>query len=307
MDIIPDLPYYYDEPFADSSAIPTILVSMMARKQVTVALSADAGDEIFAGYNRYDYVSRYSERIAKIPKQLRTTLSYVMDQVSSASIPFLSSSYNFHGRYHKLKNVLRDPSPGELLKNLTQVFTEQEIARLFNEPVKELNTAHNAGNLTEGYDDLACMMAVDYQTYMVDDILQKVDRATMSIGLEGREPFLDQHIIEWAARLPTEYKYHQKQKKYILKQIVHQYVPKHMMDRPKMGFAIPVEKWLAGELKPLVEAFINEKRLKEHGLFNTSVVLGLLKKFYTGNKEKHLQVWYLLMFQMWYDRWMRNN
>jgi len=307
LDIIPDLPYYYDEPFADSSAIPTILVSRMARKQVTVALSADAGDEIFAGYNRYDYVSRYGEKIARIPGPFRKTLSYLMDRVSSEHIPYFNSSYNFHGRYHKFKNILRDPSPGELLKNLTQVFTEQEIAQLFSHPVKQLDTAHNAGKLIEGYDDLSYMMAVDYQTYMVDDILQKVDRATMSIGLEGREPFLDQHIIEWAAKLPTDYKYHQKQKKYILKQIVHKYVPKELMDRPKMGFAIPVEKWLAGELRLLAEAFINEESLKEHGLFNTGVVLDLLKKFYSGNKEKHLQVWYLLMFQMWYARWMRSN
>ncbi|MGN6398620.1 MAG: asparagine synthase (glutamine-hydrolyzing) [Mucilaginibacter sp.] len=307
MDIIPDLPYYYDEPFADSSAIPTILVSRMARKQVTVALSADAGDEIFAGYNRYDYVSRYSQRITKIPRHIRAALSYAMDRISSASIPFFSRSHNFHGRYHKFKNILRDPSPGELLKNLTQVFTEHEIAQLFNEPIQGLQTAHHTGNFASGYDDISYMMAVDYQTYMVDDILQKVDRATMSVGLEGREPFLDQHIIEWAAQLPTEYKYYHNQKKYILRQIVHKYIPERMMDRPKMGFAIPIENWLSGELKPLVEAFINEEKLNEHRLFNTAVVLQILKKFYSGNKEKHLQVWYLLMFQMWYAQWMKSN
>lgn len=305
LDIIGDLPHFYDEPFADSSAIPTILVSRLARRQVTVALSADAGDEVFAGYNRYDYMSRYAEKIAAMPKALRTVIFNTMDYFSSASIPFFRKSYNFHGRYHKLKNIVRDPSSAELLKNLTQVFTHDEIDQLFSVPIGHLDTPHITNGKDSGYDGLSSMMAVDYQTYLVDDILQKVDRATMSVGLEGREPFLDQHIIEWAARLPTDYKYHQKQKKYILKQIVYKYIPKELMDRPKMGFAIPVELWLGNELKPLVKSYINEEKLGEHGLFNVNTVMGIINSFYTGNTEKYLQVWHLLMFQMWYERWMK--
>lgn len=303
LDIIPELPHYYDEPFADSSAIPTILVSRMAREQVTVALSADAGDEIFAGYNRYDYIAKFGAKIRAIPRPLRGMLSGVMDRVSSESIPYLRNQYNFHGRYNKLKNLLEDPSPAELLKNLTQAFTSAEISRIFSRPVQELRTAHRTGKLIEGYDDLSYMMAVDYQTYMVDDILQKVDRATMSASLEGREPFLDQHIIEWAAQLPSAYKYHNRQKKYILKQIVHRYIPKEIMDRPKMGFGIPVEQWLSAELKDLVHEYLNEEKLEAHGLFNTSAVLAIVSAFYAGRKENHLQVWYLLMFQMWYGKW----
>jgi len=308
LDIIPVLPEYYDEPFADSSAIPTILVSRLARNKVTVALSADAGDEIFAGYNRYDYIARYGDKIKAIPSPVRRVLSYATDLVSSENIPYLRNTANFHGRYSKFKNLLRDPSPGELLKNLTMVFTSEEIGQLFTSPVKAILTAHSTNKLTEGYDDpLAYMMAVDYQTYLTDDILQKVDRATMSTGLEGREPFLDQNIIEWAARLPSEYKYHQKEKKYILKQIVHKYVPKKIMDRPKMGFAIPVEQWLQKELKPMVNDFLSEDKLKEHGLFNTDVVLNIVSQFYRGHKEKYLHIWHLLMFQMWYERWMKDN
>jgi asparagine synthase (glutamine-hydrolysing) len=305
LDIIGDLPQFYDEPFADSSAIPTILVSRLARQQVTVALSADAGDEVFAGYNRYDYMSRYAERIASVPKPVRKVIFNAMDYFSSASIPFFRKTNNFHGRYHKLKNIIRDPSSAELLKNLTQVFTSDEIDQLFSVPIDHLDTPHSTKGKDEGYDGLSSMMVVDYQTYLVDDILQKVDRATMSIGLEGREPFLDQRIIEWAARLPSDYKYHQKQKKYILKQIVYKYIPRELMDRPKMGFAIPVEVWLSNELKPLVNSYINEEKLSEHGLFNVKAVMGILKSFYAGNTERHLQVWYLLMFQMWYERWMK--
>jgi asparagine synthase (glutamine-hydrolysing) len=148
------------------------------------------------------------------------------------------------------------------------------------------------------------MMAVDYQTYMVDDILQKVDRATMSVSLEGREPFLDQHIIEWAAQLPSDYKYHQGQKKYILKQIVHKYIPKEIMERPKMGFGIPVESWLSHELKDLVMEYLSEKRLKSHNLFHIAQVKKLTDDYFSGRTEKYLKIWHLLMFQMWYEKWM---
>lgn len=304
LDIIPELPHFYDEPFADSSAIPTILVSRLARKKVTVALSADAGDEIFAGYNRYDYISRYGNKLRAIPKPLRRMAAATMEKVSSESIPFLRNQYNFHSRYDKLKNLLNDPSPSELLKNLSQVFNKKDLHKLFATGFQELPTAHNNTELrAEFYDPLSYMMAVDYQTYMVDDILQKVDRATMSVSLEGRDPFLDQNIIEWAAQLPSDYKYHNGQKKYILKKIVHKYIPKEMMERPKMGFGIPIESWMGNELKELVQEYLSEKNL-DHGLFNVEEVKKLVSDFFNGRTEKHLKIWYLLMFQMWYKKWM---
>jgi asparagine synthase (glutamine-hydrolysing) len=305
IDIIPDLPYYYDEPFADSSAIPTILVSRLARKQVTVALSADAGDEVFAGYNRYDYISRYGDKLRAIPKPFRKMAAATMEKVSSESIPWFRNKSNFHSRYDKLKNLLNDPSPSELLKNLSQVFTGKEIDHLLQQEVQPLSTLHTSAELRqEYYDALSFMMAVDYQTYMVDDILQKVDRATMSTSLEGREPFLDQKIIEWAAQLPSDYKYHEGQKKYILKQIVHKHIPKEMMERPKMGFGIPVETWLNQELKDLVLDNLGATALRKHGLFNEEAVSRLCRDFFAGRKEKYLKIWYLLMFQLWYKKWM---
>ncbi|HEX8331216.1 MAG TPA: asparagine synthase (glutamine-hydrolyzing) [Segetibacter sp.] len=305
LDIIPDLPYYYDEPFADSSAIPTILVSRLARTKVTVALSADAGDEIFAGYNRYDYMVRYGNRLRAIPKSVRKIAAAAMENISSEKIPYFKNQYNFHSRYDKLKNLLNDPLPSELLKNLTQVFTTKDFTSLFSTSVAELSTAHNSKELEKNYyDPLAFMMAVDYQTYLVDDILQKVDRATMSVSLEGREPFLDQHIIEWAAKLPSEFKYYNGQKKFVIKRIVHQYIPKELMDRPKMGFGIPVENWLCDELKDLVREYLSEESLKAHGLFNIAEVQKLVNEFFNGRTEKHLKIWYLLIFQMWYKRWI---
>jgi asparagine synthase (glutamine-hydrolysing) len=139
---------------------------------------------------------------------------------------------------------------------------------------------------------------------MVDDILQKVDRATMSVSLEGREPFLDQAVIEWAAQLPSTYKYYQGQKKYILKQIVHKHIPKEIMERPKMGFGIPICSWLNNELKDLVQQYLSDESVNKHGLFKVAEVRKILSDFFGGRKERHLKVWYLLMFQLWYQKWM---
>ena len=148
------------------------------------------------------------------------------------------------------------------------------------------------------------MMAVDYQTYLLDDILQKVDRACMSVSLEGREPFLDHRIIEWAAQIPDSFKYHHGEKKYILKEIVHQYIPKSFLDRPKMGFAIPIGRWMANELKDKIEDYLDDKRINQQGIFNNDVVSKLKNDFLNGRTELSFKIWYLLMFQMWYDKWM---
>ena len=155
----------------------------------------------------------------------------------------------------------------------------------------------------EFFSPLSYMMAIDYQTYLLDDILQKVDRATMSASLEGREPFLDHRVIEWAATLPDEFKYHNGEKKYILKEIVHQYVPKTLLDRPKMGFAIPLAHWLQNDLKDIVEEQINQKRIEQDGILNWKEIERIKTKFYSGKKEYDVKLWYILMFQMWMEKY----
>ena len=305
VEIIPTLPYYYDEPFADSSAIPTILVSRLARQKVTVALSADGGDEIFAGYNRYTYASRYGQKLNKVPNPIRRAVALAMEKIPASNIPFYRNQPLFFSRYDKIKNMLRHQGAGDFLKSVISAFSDKEIATLFAQPIATLHTAFNtAEDKGIRLDLLDGMMAADYQTYLVDDVLQKVDRATMSVSLEGREPFLDQHIIEWAAQLPSDYKYYNGQKKYILKQIVHKYIPKEIMERPKMGFGIPIEAWLGNELKDLVNEHLNECSLAAHGLFHAEEVQKMVKEFFSGRTEKHLKIWYLLMFQMWYKQWM---
>lgn len=307
-DLIVNLPYYYDEPFADSSAIPTTLVSIMAKKHVTVALSADAGDEVFAGYNRYDYLMRYGKKMEKMPAFLRKSMATMMDIVPSEKIPILRNKYNFHNRYEKLKGILRNPSSQQIMLSLSQQYTDEQMKEIMLSDFQTLDTKYMSTELkSEFHSPLAYMMAIDYQTYLVDDILQKVDRATMSASLEGREPFLDHRIIEWAATLPDDFKYNKGEKKYILKEIVHDYLPKEMMDRPKMGFAIPIAHWLQNDLSELVEENLQEKSIKEQGIFRWEFVLKLKMDFYSGKKELDVKLWYLLMFQMWYGKWIENE
>ncbi len=306
LDLISDLPYYYDEPFADSSAIPTTLVSIMARKQVTVALSADAGDEVFAGYNRYDYLMRYGKKLQSIPGFARKTMAELMNFVPANRIPVLKNKYNFPNRYEKLKSLLRDPSPEQMMLSLSQQYTQNQLTELLEFHPENLITAYTSKELgNESFSPLSYMMAIDYQTYLVDDILQKVDRATMTASLEGREPFLDHRVIEYAAQLPDDYKYHNGIKKHIVREIVHNYIPKEKMDRPKMGFAIPLAAWMNNELKDMVNSYVNEKSIKEQGLFNWEAVNRLKTAFFSGKSEYDFKLWYLLMFQMWYERWMK--
>lgn len=305
IEIIPQLPEFYDEPFADSSAIPTTLVSRIAREKVTVALSADAGDEIFAGYNRYDHVMKYGKRIQKIPAFVRKTAGALMDNVPARSIPILNKNYLFPARYEKVKSFLKNPSEENILISLTKHLSDRDVALLLKKKVKKLDTAFDSKELQpEYFSTLSYMMAIDYQTYMLDDILQKVDRAGMCVSLEGREPFLDQRIIEWAARLPEEYKYNNGIKKYILKEIVHRHIPKKIMDRPKMGFGIPIADWLSKDLKHLVDEFFDEGYITRQGIFDNSEIQRIRNSFYNGKLERAEKIWFILSFQMWYDRWM---
>ena len=308
IEIVPQLPFFYDEPFADSSAIPTTLVSKIAREKVTVALSADAGDEIFAGYNRYDYMAKYGKKLQRIPGFVRKTTAAVMDVVPANSIPYFNKKYLFANRYEKIKSLLKNPSEQNLLISITKQMDSDEIGDLFKGQIATLPTAFDSGELKgENYSTLAYMMAIDYQTYLLDDILQKVDRAAMSVSLEGREPFLDQRVIEWAAKLPMDYKYNNGSKKFIIKEIVHKYIPKAMLDRPKMGFGIPIAAWLQKDLKPFVDNYFDAAFIQKQNIFNNEEVQRIKDSFYKGKIERAEKIWYLLMFQMWYDKWMNNN
>lgn len=294
---------FYDEPFADSSAIPTMLVSKMARKDVTVALSADAGDEVFGGYNRYEMILRYGRTMQRIPGFARKSLSGLMNAVPASRIPHFNKGYNFAQRYEKIKGILRHPEPENILLGLSQLFTDKQLADLLVRKAPHLQTNFTEKNLLHP-SPLSQLMAMDYVTYLPDDILQKVDRASMHTGLESREPLVDHHLIEWVAQLPDDLKYRNGEKKWLLKEIVHQYIPKELMDRPKTGFAIPIERWMQTALREQVEHFLSEAYIRDQGLFNAKEINRLKQAFFSGKMEYGLRIWYLLAFQLWYERWI---
>ncbi len=293
-EIIPTLSHFYDEPFGDSSALPTMLVSKFAREQVTVALSADAGDEIFAGYSRYDQLVKIKNIKRYVPSFLANASAKLLEQM-----PFFDSP-----RYHKLGEILSASGEVDISDSLSRHFTARHVSELLNTAKNFKACLIDVKNTPSNSDFINTVLAADYKTYLADDILTKVDRATMSVGLEGREPFLDQRIVEWAAQIPSALKYNNGEKKYLLKKLTHRYLPLSMMDRPKMGFGIPVNKWLRGDLKPLVLDIISSENLRKHNLLNENTVLGLRDKYLANSTSDTAQLWLILMFQMWWNEWM---
>jgi len=303
LEIIPKLCEIYDEPFGDVSGIPTTLVSALARKDVTVSLSADAGDELFAGYSKHHTSLQHYNRFSKIPNAVKSLFKSGMNAVDPNSIPFLKNTYNFETKYRKLKNVLTAQSAVDIMKFTSQYFTFKQTQGLLKQPTLEMPT-HFDDKVSDHNDEINHMLAVDYKTYMLDDILTKVDRAGMSVSLEGREPLLDYRIIEYAAQLPSHFKYRNGQQKWLLKEITHKYLPKEMMDRPKQGFGVPITEWFRDELKEYFMVYLDRNRLQKEGLFNAEEVVKIRDKYLNGDKESAAKLWRILMFEMWFERWM---
>lgn len=300
-EIISTLPYFYDEPFADSSAIPTILVSKLARESVTVALSADAGDEIFAGYSYYEGFQNKLALMDKIPVPVRKILSYFTKLASLFESDISLKSKNKLG---VLSNVLKADNQHISQVLLRHYFTlnMKNKNKLFNTPYQKQKTVFD--NDFRGFSDsLSIALATDYAMYLQNDILTKVDRATMSVSLEGREPFLDHRIIEFAAQLPNKFKYGITQKM-ILKDVVYKYIPKRLLDRPKTGFTIPINSWLIKDMSYLLEENLNSAVIAESSIFQPITVDKLRKEFLKGQEDDCAIIWRLLQFQMWYKRWM---
>ncbi|MDY0314373.1 MAG: asparagine synthase (glutamine-hydrolyzing) [Arcobacteraceae bacterium] len=303
LDIIPKLCEIYDEPFGDSSAIPTILVSQLAKKDVTVSLSADGGDEIFAGYSKYTTAMQYFNKFNSVPNSIKSLIGFGIDNINPEYIPILNKTYNFATRYEKINAILKAKNSVEAMKYTSEYFTKKERDKLLKVGFDDLATNFDI-QIADTNDEINQMLAIDYKTYMVDDILTKVDRATMSVSLEGREPLLDYRLIEFVSQLPSNLKYKNGDKKWLLKQITHKYLPKEMMDRPKQGFGVPLTEWFRDELKDYFMVYLDEKRIENEGLFNSKVVMRLRDSYLSGNKENVQKLWFLLMFEMWYEKWM---
>lgn len=300
-DILHRLPDIYDEPFADNSVIPTFLVSQLARTKVKVALSGDAGDEIFAGYDKFNRSVNFTQ---KIPAMAQSVLSSAMSMVSPEHIPIFNKKYNFSTRYEKMRDIWKHQSASVAMKIISQFITEQEAHRFLSKDFSSRKTYFDIEDeLNGGNDALNKLLAIDYKTFLLDNNLTKVDRATMAVGLEGREPILDHRIVEFVSQLPSHYKIRDGVNKSILKTIVHKYVPEEIMNRPKKPFLAPLTVWFKDELKDYYLEYLDEDRLKKEGIFTQDVV-ELRNAYLSGKEINHQKLWNILVFQLWKEKWM---
>lgn len=306
LDVIPLLPDIYDEPFADSSQIPTYLVSKIAKQKVTVALSGDAGDELFGGYNRYAFTNQMFGKIKKAPISVRKLISKSIFSLSEEKWnSFLggllgSRFVNVGFKLHKGANVLSAESIRDLhFKLASQIQNPSDW--LIN--ANEYKTLLNDGieRFTE-LDSIEQMMVYDLLTYLPTDILTKVDRAAMAISLETRAPFLDPNVIEFSASLPLEFKIRDGVSKWVLREVLYKYVPRDLIERPKMGFGVPLADWLRGPLRDWAESLLDEKRFQQEGFFNAGFVRSKWLEHLSRKNNWHHQLWNVLMFQAWLEK-----
>jgi asparagine synthase (glutamine-hydrolysing) len=303
--VIPRLPEIYCEPFADSSQIPTFLVSQLARQHVTVSLSGDGGDELFAGYNRYTTTQRLWSAISRTPMPLRRVASTAVTAIPPGALNRLGSiltrgKQGLAGdKLHKGAGVVDSDSIAELFLRLTSHELEPDNwVRGGAEPATLLRGARPD---LSGLDDVSQMMALDGVTYLPDDILVKVDRAAMAVSLESRVPFLDHEVVAFAWTLPLHYKLRDGVTKWPLRQLLYRHVPRQLVDRPKQGFAIPVGEWLCGPLRDWAEILLDADKLEREGYWNTAVVRRAWADHLSGRRTFTVKLWSVLMFQAWLD------
>lgn len=309
LDVIPKLPSLYCEPFADSSQIPTFLVSQLARQNVTVSLSGDAGDELFAGYNRYVLARNIWGKISRLPPGVRSLAASGIRTLSPASwntlmgplqslAPSAWRHANIGDKLHKGAGVLAAQSVDDLYLGLVTHWEPQDLVIGGHEPATCLR-----GNrlVLPGLDDVQRMMALDAMTYLPDDILVKVDRAAMGVSLESRVPFLDHRVVEFAWRVPQALKLRDGVGKWILRQVLYRHVPKALIERPKMGFGVPIDVWLRGPLKDWAEALLDEARLRREGFFHPAPIRKKWEEHLGGRRNWQYPLWDVLMFQAWLE------
>ena len=291
LSLVRKIPDAYDEPFADSSAIPTMLLSAFTREHVTVSLSGDGGDELFCGYPRYDWI-RLAGMLKNIPAALRVPACRILARVPN------------HKVQRGAETLLHDDT-AQLYFHTVGIIERQRLPELVSDIVDNsglpwFRTFRDP--LWGGVEERA--MATDILTYLPDDILAKVDRASMAYSLEARVPLLDHRIVEFAARLPLTVKRRGGVKKYLLRKALHELVPKALVERPKMGFGIPLNRWLRNELRPLLDEYLSPERVRREGYLKPEGVRRLVDEHLSGTRDHQYRVWALLVFAMWRERWL---
>tara|TARA_Y100001960_G_scaffold246643_1_gene261716 strand:- start:1947 stop:3725 length:1779 start_codon:yes stop_codon:yes gene_type:complete len=311
LDAIPRLPAIADEPFADSSQIPTFLLSYLARQQVKVCLSGDGGDEVFGGYNRYAWCEPLYDKFHHAPMGLRNFISKSLcalapetwDRAFLACHPVLPKALRVRGpgdKIFKAAAVISSANPSAAYRHLvSQWQSPAEVVIGGQEPQTLIE---NNGDWPNIPDLTRQMMYLDTMTYLPDDILAKIDRASMAWGLEARIPLLDHRVVEFAWALPQHMKISHGVTKSILRNILYKHVPKEIIERPKWGFAIPLHKWLRGPLRGWADSLIDEKRLQAEGYFHAGNVQNVWHEHLSGRRNWHAQLWGILIFQAWLDR-----
>jgi asparagine synthase (glutamine-hydrolysing) len=308
-DVIPLLGSMYDEPFADSSQIPTYLVSKLAAGSVKVALSGDGGDELFGGYNRYFFAEKIWNNLRFIPKPLRKGLYSSISKLNTQQWDALSSFL-----HHILPKKYHFPNLTDKLIKASSLLAVETFDDVYFRLVKQWDNPGDILNF-DFYpqknkligsdlfqDNMDKMMLNDLLTYLPDDILCKVDRAGMAVSLESRIPFLDHHVFTFSSALPLSYKINKGTSKWILREILKKYIPENLINRPKMGFGIPLEAWLRGPLKEWADDLLAEKVIKESGMLNPKIVKQMWEEHISGKRNWHYQLWAILMFQDWYKK-----
>lgn len=311
-EIVPSLPYLYDEPFADSSQIPTYLVSKLASKAVTVSLSGDGGDELFGGYNRYVWGRKLWSTISWVPVTLRKWLSAGLTQMSptflntalSQGSALLPASLNLSlpgDKLHKLAAVLPAGNQQDLYLELLSNFAGRRPEYIAEMESRTVLSDQRQWAAVEDF--TRWMISLDMLCYLPDDILVKVDRATMSVSLESRIPFLDHRLIEWAWQLPTSMMIRNGKGKWLMRRILSEFVPENLFDRPKMGFGIPIDAWLRGPMREWAESLFDQKRLDSEELLDWTEIRRKWGEHQSGARNWNYYLWSVLMFLAWRERW----
>jgi asparagine synthase (glutamine-hydrolysing) len=307
--VIPKLPSMYDEPFGDSSQIPTYLVSALARKHVTVAISGDGGDELFAGYNRYFWSRRLWGRLAPIPQFVRAGGSSMVQALSPDTWGSLYRCFSFAlpavqhpgDRMHKLAGLLATKDPDAMYQDMVSLWKQPMEAVIGTvEPQTILTDRSSWATLS---DFTMRMMYLDLVTYLPDDILTKVDRASMAVSLEARVPLLDHRVVEFAWTVPLSMKIKTEgEGKWLLRRVLDRYVPRQLIERPKMGFGVPLDFWLRGPLREWAEGLLDEHRLRREGYFHPEPIRKKWAEHLSGKRNWQHLLWNVLMFQAWLER-----
>lgn len=308
MEVIPQLAGIYDEPFADSSQIPTILVSRLARRNVTVSLSGDGGDELFAGYGRYRHADTLWRRLRGVPLAVRSALAATIRGLGPSTLnrigplidPFLAVSMQaglFSDRAYKAADVLTLASVAAVHERLVARWPVPDAVLRQSAPPP----THRRDLYAMHRERIEAMMATDLVTWLPDDVLAKLDRASMSVSLESRVPLLDHRVVEFAWQLPLQHKIGGGVTKRLLRSVLTRHVPDHLFERPKMGFGLPIGEWLRGPLRAWAEPLLDASRIDRDGIFVSSAVRDAWKQHLEGRRDLHLPLWTVLMFQAWLD------